>query len=68
MNKGIIMLQNKRKKLNNSLSLKSVKSLKNSNKKIIKENRFNLNSGEKYLYPVVSTMTGATFNIKNLEK
>ena len=55
--------ENKRNKI--SISKLKSKSLHNEEKKILKKDKKSLHNNEKYLSPVFSTMSGATYSFEN---
>tara|TARA_B100001250_G_C19073498_1_gene475377 strand:+ start:207 stop:389 length:183 start_codon:yes stop_codon:yes gene_type:complete len=59
------MMINKTESKNNNINISKSKLLNKVKKKLSQNNKISLNKGEKYLSPVFSTMSGATYNFEN---
>ncbi len=59
------MINKKTENIRNKISISKSKSLHKEEKKILKKDEKSLNNNEKYLSPVFSTMSGATYSFEN---
>ena len=59
------MFQKKTENIRNNISITKSKSIHKIEKKLIKKDKKSLNKNEKYLSPVFSTMSGATYSFEN---
>ena len=61
------MVHKKTEDIGNKISITKLKSksLYNVEKKLLKKDKKSLNNDEKYLSPVFSTMSGATYSFEN---
>ena len=59
------MMINKTESKKNNINISKSKLLNKVKKKLSQNNKISLNKGEKYLSPVFSTMSGATYNFEN---
>ena len=64
---GYKMVHKKTENIRNKISITKLKSksLHNVEKKLLKKDKKSLNNNEKYLSPVFSTMSGATYSFEN---
>ena len=59
------MFHKKTENIKNKISISKSKSLHKEKKTILKKDKKSLNNKEKYLSPVFSTMSGATYSFEN---
>ena len=59
------MINKKTTDIRNKISISKSKSLYKEEKKILKKDEKSLNNNVKYLSPVFSTMSGATYSFEN---
>ena len=64
---GYKMVNKNTDEIRNKISITKLKSksLHNVEKKLLKKDKKSLNNNEKYLSPVFSTMSGATYSFEN---
>ena len=59
------MINKKTENIRNEISISKSQSLYKEEKKILKKDEKSLNNNVKYLSPVFSTMSGATYSFEN---
>ena len=59
------MIHKKKENIRKKISISKSKSLNKVEKKLLKKDENSLNKAEKYLSPVFSTMSGATYSFEN---
>ena len=59
------MINKKIKNIKKNISFSKSRLLDKDEKNILKKDKMSLNKGEKYLSPVISSMSGATYQFEN---
>ena len=57
----------KTKNIKKNISISKSKLLKKEEKKLLKNDKVSLNEGEKYLSPIFSSVSGATYKFENFQ-